>query len=366
MSSENCAQAQAIAIPGRRKIAIMEWIGMGLFLLLAIVLVVKPTMLTGVFDAMVKRVKPIAIDVFINGVVGVSIIISVIMARLLERLGFTDGLMRIFVPIMGLLKINPTVIAPAIYNIFGDINASGFVAGPCLRESGATKDEQKIAVAALVNTHQSESVLVFGIMAMAIAKVPVWLVLLLTDLVPLVLVPLILKWTIYRDTKPTRLEEIPRFTPDTPILNTLFDGAIQGTKLLFLLIIPAVAVVYALIGGLEYFGLWTPIETAMGTLMGYLFMETETGLMSVLASPTAAMAMLREIAATVPPSVVVGTYVLAASGLPLSLIFGQIPAVWTPICDLNERESIGAACVGMVLRVITAVAVASLIKLIVG
>jgi hypothetical protein len=37
--------------------------------------------------------------------------------------------------------------------------------------------------------------------------------------------------------------------------------------------------------------------------------------------------------------------VLAASGFPLSVIFGQIPAIWSDATQLNHREAMGAAVI---------------------
>ena len=79
---------------------------------------------------MIKEVKPVVVDVFLTSEIGVAIIVSVITGRLLERLGFTDGLIRIFTPVMKWMKINPSVIIPSVYNVLGDINAEGKIAGP--------------------------------------------------------------------------------------------------------------------------------------------------------------------------------------------------------------------------------------------
>ncbi|HHY35243.1 MAG TPA: hypothetical protein GX510_06385, partial [Firmicutes bacterium] len=67
------------------------------------------------------------------------------------------------------------------------------------------------------------------------------------------------------------------------------------------------------------------------------------------------------IAATVDPKLVVGSFILAASGLPLQVIFGQIPAVWSQASDLSGLEAMGAAVLGMVIRVVTAIFMALVI-----
>lgn len=81
--------------------------------------------------------------------------VSVIVGRVLERLGFTDALIRIFLPVMGAMGINPSVIIPSVYNILGDINASGKIAGPILVKAGATQDEIKLSIATMIQNPQS-------------------------------------------------------------------------------------------------------------------------------------------------------------------------------------------------------------------
>ena len=70
------------------------------------------------------------------------------------------------------------------------------------------------------------------------------------------------------------------------------------------------------------------------------------------------MGQLQSIASTLDPSLVVGSFVLASSGLPLSAVFGQIPVVWAENSDLTEKEAMGAAVLGIVMRLITAVLLA--------
>jgi hypothetical protein len=73
------------------------------------------------------------------------------------------------------------------------------------------------------------------------------------------------------------------------------------------------------------------------------------------------MAQLKDVAATLPPNLVIGSFVLSASGFPFSVIFGQIPTIWSECTDLSEKEAMGAAVLGAVMRVITAGVVASLL-----
>src|SRR5690606_33379680 len=103
-------------------------------------------------------------------------------------------------------------------------------------------------------------------------------VILLVLFAPLIVVPLLLRFTIYRNTKGVALESLPTFTPNTPALPTIFNAAKEGAELLFLLIIPAAAAVYAIIGGLDYAGLWGPIEKGLTSLLTWLSIHPETGI----------------------------------------------------------------------------------------
>src|SRR5699024_9635186 len=81
--------------------------------------------LSKMFDTIFKEVTPVVVDTFLTSEVGMAVIVSVVIGRLLERLGFTDGLIRLFVPVMRWMKINPAVIIPSAYNLLGAINAAG-------------------------------------------------------------------------------------------------------------------------------------------------------------------------------------------------------------------------------------------------
>jgi hypothetical protein len=338
-----------------RKIEILGLILVGLSL---VGLFFNPGFIAGLFNAMVDRAFPIIVKTFLTGTVGVAIIVSVLIGRILERCGFTDALMRIFVPITKVLGVNPAVIIPSVYNILGDINAAGRIAGPILKKAGATKDEQKIAIATMVQSQQSFSTFMFGLIALTAVGVKAFVVVVVAVFAPLVVVPWLLKKTIWRDTKAVSLDELPSFTPNTGVLPTLFGAAREGAELLFLLIIPAIGVIFALIGALDFMGIWKPIENNLAWFLSVLSIDPKSGMVSILASPTLAMAQLKDVAATLPPKLVVGSFVLAASGFPLSVIFGQIPAIWSGVTDLNEKEAMGAAVLGAVMRLLTAGAIA--------
>ena len=71
---------------------------------------------------------------------------------------------------------------------------------------------------------------------------------------------------------------------------------------------------------------------------------------TVVADPTA-----------IAPKLVIGSFVLACSGFPFSVIFGQIPAVWASCTDLTEKEAMAAAVLGATMKLITAGLVATLL-----
>lgn len=338
----------------RRKVTVIEGVGLVLVFLAMVALFFWPQYIGGAFDAMVSKVSGVIVKVFITGSVGMAVIVSVITGRVLERLGFTDALIRIFVPITRLMNINPSIIIPGVYNILGDINAAGRIAGPILKKSGATKDEQKIAVATMMQSDPSFSTTMLGLVALSLAGVNVFAVIILALFLPLIVVPLLLKWTIWRNTKAKTLDELPTFTPTTPAIPTLFTAAREGAEVLFLIVIPAGAAIFAVIGLLEYVQVWQPIQAFLTKMLTALSIDPNTGIVSIMASPTLAMAQLKEVATTLDPRLLVGSFVLAASGLPFSVVFGQTPAIWASCSDLNERETMIAGVLGIAIRIITA------------
>jgi hypothetical protein len=361
-------------VTSKRSISKIEYVGLALVALSLIGLLFSSDSVAGFFDKMVEN-SYVVFQVFIfgtwsNGVyepstVGLAVIVSVIVGRILERLGFTDALIRIFTPVMKYIGVNSTVVIPAIYNILGDINAAGRIAGPVLISAGATKDEQKIAVATMVQSQQSFATFMLGLLVMSMVGIRVFPVILITQFLPLILVPLILRLTIYRNTKSVPFSELPKFTPDTPIMGTLFGSAREGAELLFLLIIPAAVVVYSVIGGLDFLGIWAPINQGISKLLSFFSIDPESGMLSVLVSPTLAMAILKTTLEANPEAVskamVLGSVVLGASGFPLSVIFGQIPSTWADCTELTEREAMGAAVLGSIMRILTAALMAGVL-----
>ncbi|MCR4441581.1 MAG: hypothetical protein QHH10_05795 [Peptococcaceae bacterium] len=346
---------------GEKKIKTIEIVGLVLVGLSLVGLFFAPGFIAGIFDAMVKRAFPTIVQTTLTGTLGVAVIISVMVGRTLERLGFTDALMRLFLPLARLMKVNSAVLIPAIYNILGDINAAGRIGGPILVKAGATKDEQKIAICTMVQSQQSFSTFMFGLIALTAVGAKAFLVIVIAVFLPLVIVPPLLRLTIWRNTKAVSLEQLPSFTPTTGALPTLFGATREGAEIVFLLIIPAFAVIFSLIGALDYLGIWKPIENALTSMLSALAIDPKSGMVSILASPTLAMSQLKDVAATMPKNLVIGSFVLAASGFPLSVIFGQIPVIWSGVTDLSHREAMGAAVLGAVMRLLTAGLVALLL-----
>ena len=338
----------------------VEKLGLAILIVALGVLMWEPKHIGDLFNLMFDKAFPVAITLYVTSRVGAAIIISVMMGRLLERLGLTDALMRIFVPIMKYIGVNAAVGVPSVYNILGDINAAGKISAPILKKAGATKDEQKIAIATMMQNPCSFSILVFGIIVLS-GKANVFLVFLLSLFLPIVLVPLLLRLTIWRNTKAVELKDVPFFTPeDKPILTTIYAGAREGAEVLFLLIVPACAVVFAFIGVLDYIGIWVPISGAIKGLLGALNIHPDTGLTSILVGGTLAMVEMMKVVQDVPAPLVVGSFVLAASGWPLQVIFGQIPIIWSGPTDLSERECIFAALIGGAIRLLYAGLLATL------
>ncbi|HHW25777.1 MAG TPA: hypothetical protein GXX23_00345 [Firmicutes bacterium] len=345
----------------KKGLSTVEKTGLAVLAISLFGLFVNPGFVGGVFDAMVLKAKSIVSDVYLVGTLGTAVICSVMTGRILERLGLTDALLRVFMPLARIMRINPAVVVPGVYNILGDINAAGRISGPVLKKAKATKDEQKIAVCTMMQSQQSFSTFMLGLVALTNAGVWAFPVVIIGLFLPLIVVPWLLSKTLWRDTKATEFTEIPRMTPHTKPMDTVFGGAREGAELMFLLLVPAAAVIFAIIGALDYMGVWAGIQSAMTSFFSSVSIEPQTGLLSVLASPTLAMNTLKDIAANLDPRLVVGSFILAASGLPLQVVFGQIPAVWSQASDLTGLEAMGAAVLGAVLRILTAIVMALVI-----
>jgi len=341
-----------------KELSRIEIVGLVVLVLALGGLFVNPGFIGGMFNSMINRAKLIVSDIYLVGTLGTAIICSVMTGRILERLGLTDALLRVFMPIAAKIGVNPTVVVPGVYNILGDINAAGRIAGPVLKKAKATKDGQKIAIISMVQSQQSFSTFMLGLIAMTRAGIWAFPVVILALFAPMIIMPWFFSKTFYRDCKAVQVEDLPRMTPTKGAMDTIFGGAKEGAELMFLLLIPAAAVVFAFIGLLDYIGVWKSFEAVLSTTLQFMYIEPETGILSILASPTLAMNTLKDIAAQTDPRFVVGSFILAASGFPLQVIFGQIPAVWSQSSDLTGGEALVAAIIGTVLRILTAMLLA--------
>ncbi|MEL7602574.1 MAG: hypothetical protein AAGU77_05395 [Bacillota bacterium] len=339
----------------------MTIVGLCLFAAAMLALFFAPNSLNVGFQAMVKRAHPVVIETGILSTMSVSIVISVIMGRVLERLGFTDALMRLFMPIGKLLKFNAAVLIPAIYNILGDINAAGRIAGPILVKSKATLDEKKLAIFTMVQSEQSFSTFMLGLGCLTLAGARVFAVVVIAIFLPLFICPLIGRYLLYKDCKPVEIEDLPIFTPNTPFLNSVFAAGQEGMNTLFFLVLPAFAVVFGLIGLLENIGVWQYVQNAIVAMLNFLNIDSNSGLLSIMASPTLAMTKLVDYAATIDPKLVIGSFVLGASGFPLSVIIGQIPLIWSNSCEMKPADALKPALIGIVFRILTAGFVATVL-----
>jgi hypothetical protein len=138
-------------------------------------------------------------------------------------------------------------------------------------------------------------------------------------------------------------------------------------NVLLTLVLPAFAVVFGFIGLLAHIGIWQYFEDALKAMFNLFKIEPEAGLLSVMASPTLAMNNLRQALAgftdakgvvhaakAFDPKLVIGAFVLAASGFPLSVIFGQIPLIWSNSAEMKASDALKPALLGIVFRVLTA------------
>ena len=271
-----------------------------------------------------SAVNPV-VNVYLTGSLGTAVILSVMTGRILERLGFTDALIRISLSCKN--NENYPHHLPAIYNILGDINAAEELPS-CSQKSWSHKGRTKIAIATMFQSQQSFSTFMLGLVAFANAGIWAFPIVIIGVFLPVVVVPFLLSKTIYRDVKYKDISEMPRFTPSTPIVPTIFNGAREGAELMFLLLIPAVVVVYAIIGLLTYMGIWPAIQSAMSSFLSALSIDPETGMQSILVSPTLAMNTLTETIVNMPPRFAIGSFILPHQvclckfPLPKFLLFG--------------------------------------------
>ena len=377
---ENKNQAAGAAVnetvESRKQMKPIEYVGLCIFLAFLVCVFFFHEQFSGAFSAMfAKTYKMFEFYLFGTSMLGATIVVSIMTGRILERLGFTDALMRLFLPVMKYLKINAAVVVGIIYNILGDVNAAGKIAGPVVMKAGCTRDEQKIAIATLTNAPASFSIMVLGIIALSTAGINPFPVMIVGVFLPIFLVPAFLR-LFWRDTKAADLKDLPRFTPDTKFMDLIFGSAREGVTTVLTLILPAGCAVYAIIGLLEYIGVWPVILNGCSAALRFLSIEPETGMQTITVAGTLAAKTLGQMvspataeaaegtlhALLADPAVkklIVGSYVLANSSWPIQVPLGQIPAVWSGVVDLKTGEIMKCAIIGCVIRVIYACLVAN-------
>ena len=355
----------------RQKWQPIEYVGLVLLIVILACVFFFDKEFSGMFDAMFTRAyKMFEFYLFGASKLGAAIVVSVMTGRVLERLGLTDALMRLFLPVMKLIKVNAAVVVGVIYNILGDVNAAGRIAGPVVMKAGCTKDEQKIAIATMCNAPCSFSIIVLGIIALSAAGINPLPVMIVGIFLPIVLVPALLK-LFWRNTKAADIKDLPRFTPNTSAMDTLFGSAREGAQLVFLFILPAGCVVFALIGIMEYFGIWPVVTDVLGGFFSMIGIEPMTCVDTIMTAGTLAMKNLGTyltdgtiIATTAAvKKLIVGSFILANSAWPIQVPLGQIPAVWNGVVDLKNGEIMRAALIGCFLRLVYAAVVAQIFGL---
>lgn len=364
----------------RKKWKPIEWVGLILFFGFLLCIAFAHEEFSGAFNAMfAKSYKMFEFYLFGSSMLGATIVVSIMTGRILERLGFTDALMRLFLPIMKYLKINAAVVVGIIYNILGDVNAAGKIAGPVVMKAGCTRDEQKIAIATLTNAPASFSIVVLGIIALSTAGINPLPVMLVGVFLPIFLVPAFLR-LFWRDTKAAEISELPRFTPDTGVVDLIFGSAREGVTTVVTLILPAGCAVYAIVGLLEYFEIWPVIVSGMTVILETIGIEPTCGIQTItvagtfaaktlgqMVSPATADAAAGALYAVLDdPNVkkmIVGAFVLANSSWPIQVPLGQIPAVWSGVVDLSTGEIMKCASIGCIIRVVYAALCAQLFGL---
>ena len=358
----------------------IEWVGMILFIAFLACIFFAHEQFSGAFNAMFTRsYKMFEFYLFGSSMLGATIVVSIMTGRVLERLGFTDALMRIFLPIMKYLKINAAVCVGIIYNILGDVNAAGRIAGPVVMKAGCTKDEQKIAIATLTNAPASFSIIVLGIIALSTAGINPLPVMIVGIFLPIFLIPAFLR-LFWRDPHAADIHDLPRFTPDTGVMDLIFGSAREGVSIVLTVILPAGCAVFTIIGLLEYFGIWGAIVSGMGGVLSAIGIEPETGIQTItvagtlatktlgtmVSGPTADAAAGALYATLADPNVkklIVGSFILANSSWPVQVPLGQIPAVWSGVVDLKTREIMTSAVIGCIIRLVYAAICAQLFGL---
>lgn len=333
-----------------------ELIGLIVFVGFMAAMLFAPAQVAELFDAMTQKCLDTVVKNWIIGATGVATLVAVMTGRILERLGLTDALIRIFRPIAKLLNINPTFLIAGVYNFLGDANAAGKISAPIMQKADATEDEIKIAVATMFQFPPTFASFMLGVSCLAVAGINAFLALIFSVFLPLILVPLLLRFTIYRNCKYKDVSEIPTFTPNTGALDTVFGGAVEGAQVLFLTIIPIACAMFSIIAALEYFQVWPFIEGFLYGLCRLCCIEPESGVISMVVAATVGFPMLSEMiqsGAAIAPGVVLATFMLGTSSFPITLPLANLPRLWSQSTGIAQSKLLIACLIGMACRFVS-------------
>lgn len=333
------------------------------FVFLAALLFI-PDQVSGWFDAMSQKALNTVVTNWIVGATGVATIIAVMTGRILERLGMTDALIHLFRPISKLLNINPTFMIGGVYNFLGDANAAGRISAPIMQKACATEDEIAIAVATMFQFPPTFASFMLGIACLSTAQINAFVVLIFSAVIPLILCPLVLRFTLYRNCKYVDVDDIPSFTPTTNTMDTIFGSAIEGARTLYLNIVPVACAMFAIIATLEYTGVWQYIETALYSLCRVCSIDPESGVMNMLVAATVGFPALTErllAGEIISKGVVVATFMLGTSSFPITLPFAILPRLWSEATNVKQSKLLVACLVGIVFRFVCCAVVGHII-----
>ena len=331
-------------------------LGVIIFLVFMLALLFIPEHVAGLFTAMADSAFENGFGIYLLTNVGAGIVVSVIIGRLLERGGVTDGLIKLFTPIAKVMRFNPTTLVPGIYNFLGDVNAAGRITAPILQNAQSTTDEKKIAIATMLQMPPAFGAFLYGINLLAVGQINAFFGVVLSCLIPLFLVPLVLRFTIYRKCEyKDVMSEVPSFTPKKNIVDTIFDGAIEGADVLIRLILPTTCAIFAIVAALEYFSLWPYIEQAFMGLMELCNIEPTTGMRTLLISGAVGQPALIELiqsGTVIEPNMIAASMLFGSSCMQFVLPLCQVPIIWRKGTDLTFGQALRACVVSWVLRMI--------------
>lgn len=338
-------------------------IGVVILVVMLILLAVAPQGTSDLFTTIFDQIQTNVWNSFVTGPVGVFIVASIIFGCILERLGLTDGLIKIYTPIAKIFNMNPTVLVPAIYNILGDSTAASRIACPVMMKAGCTKNEIQIALATLIQAPFTFSNIALSVLFLVAAGVNPVPSMILGIFIPVLILPVILRYTIYRDCKYVDSAEIPSFTPKTGVIETLFGAAATGMELLLLTIVPILIAIFFVVGALVHFGVWDYIYAPIEWICNLCNIYGPEGVTSLVISPAVAAPNMMALVAdgTITRKVAIGTFLLTTGSLTINSAFGDYAKLWNQYTGLKYLSLLGPVFVGWIFKFITCFVVSSIL-----